>query len=185
MVLESISGAGGPTLIRTWLSVPHSALTVRIADWVLWGSVPLAAFKERLQHVLTTHFHRNQTAMATALGMDVRSLRRTLSPEGHYPFNVLHCLRLAAIARLDPSIVLREADHDEEADLIEALYGRAALSASDEELLAAWRDCGRLLGPDVQTAFLRLLTAPLQVRTAQTTPHPAPSRPPRRRPRKR
>jgi len=51
------------------------------------------------------------------------------------PFDVLHCLRLAKIARWDPVPILRDANKPEIAGLLEELFGGTSerVSLTDEQ----------------------------------------------------
>lgn len=171
LTLANAIGQHGTVIFDTALCVHLPPLAVLSAESVVWATVPLPAFKAFVERVLATHYHRNTKAMAADVGMDVRSLRRTLSAAGTHPFKALRCLRLAAHARVDASMLLRLADHREDADLIEKLYGRRALSADEEALLAAWREFGDVLGPESQREILQFLRGAkrLQARLAGDT----------------
>ena len=135
-------------LLRTALPAPYPALTVAAVVAVTSAIVPsspaaLAAFRDFLEYVVAKYFRHKRDALATAIGTDIRSLRRTLNPhEGKHTLSLEHCLTLAKAIRRHHSVshVLRQADKAALDDLIRELYGRPKLSAREEALLLAWQE---------------------------------------------
>lgn len=64
-----------------------------------------------------------QAAAAKALGVVRSRMTGALQPENKYRLDVEPCLRLALHDGADPIDVLREAGHEEAAELLEAIYG--------------------------------------------------------------
>jgi hypothetical protein len=78
-------------------------------------------------------------AVAKAIGISEGRLGKVTRGEGS--MEILTLLRLTQFADEQPSHVLRIAGKNEEADLIEKLYGvhRASISPSEAELLDRWK----------------------------------------------
>ena len=77
-----------------------------------------------------------QTALAKAIDITDSRLAKVLKGDSG-AFNVLNCLRLAKVAKLSPSQVLRAAGKADVAALIEELYGESAHPPLTAESAAA------------------------------------------------
>lgn len=81
----------------------------------------------------------SKKAFAAALEIDAGHLNHVMGGQG--PFGVRTCLRLAALIDQSPVDILRLADKDEEATLIEAAYyapRHSDLTATQRQLLVIW-----------------------------------------------
>lgn len=76
-----------------------------------------------------------QTALAKAIGITDSRLAKVLKGESG-ALSVRNCLRLAKVAHLSPSQILRAAGKSDIADLIEQLYGKSAQPALAADLAA-------------------------------------------------
>lgn len=100
--------------------------------------MPRSAFIELLQ-IVNRRFPTQQ-ALARALGIDIGHLNHLLNGKAR-PFNVTNCLRLAKLANLPPSEVLRAAGKGEFAELLEDVYGpytSSDLTPTQQHLLRLW-----------------------------------------------
>jgi len=82
-----------------------------------------------------------QTALAKAIGITDSRLAKVLKGESG-ALSVLNCLRLAKVARMSPSQILRAAGKSDIAALIEDMYGESAQPAltSDAAVRELWPD---------------------------------------------
>lgn len=127
----------------------------------------------KLLRAIRERFSTNR-AMAAAIGISGSRLGRAM--DGKDTLNTLNCLRLANATGERPSALLRAADKDEIATLIEGMYGdhAAAIPEADRETLAQLR----ALTPAKRRLVEQLLTE----LAAREKPGPRPRgyRPPRR-----
>jgi hypothetical protein len=117
--------------------------------------------KEDLPSILKglVESYGTQTAVAKAIGVTDSRLAKVLKPGGDAgTLNVANCLRLAKLANLSPAHVLRAANKDDIADLIEELYGPApprkngpAVAPESRRLLLAWEQLPREVRKEMLT----------------------------------
>lgn len=81
-----------------------------------------------------------QSALAGAIGISDSGLTKVLKKGTGGTLSVLNCLRLAKVAGLPASQILRMAEKPEVAQLIDELYGKAVERAGllDEDNAALW-----------------------------------------------
>lgn len=96
-----------------------------------------------------------QTALAKAIGITDSRLAKVLKGESG-ALSVLNCLRLAKVARMSPSQILRAAGKSDIAALIEDMYGESAQPALTGD--AAVRE----LWPEISPKAKELLRGFLQ-----------------------
>ena len=95
-----------------------------------------------------------QTALAKAIDITDSRLAKVLKGDSG-AFNVLNCLKLARVANMSPSQILRAADKADIAELIEELYGESAQPPLTAESAAtAAKDWSAQMSPKA-AEFLR------------------------------
>lgn len=96
-----------------------------------------------LQTLLTRLVDRygTQTALAKAIGITDSRLAKVLKGESG-ALSVLNCLRLAKVAKMSPSQILRAAGKSDIAALIEDMYGESAqpVLTGDAAVRELWPD---------------------------------------------
>ncbi len=95
-------------------------------------------FQTWVDELIKQRYGGIKTALANAIEMELSPFSRGVAAG---TLNVPNLLRLAHVGEEHPSIVLRLAGKQKEADLFDAVYGSAheVITASERELLAQWR----------------------------------------------
>jgi len=91
-----------------------------------------------------------QTALARAIGITDSRLAKVLKGQSG-ALSVLNCLRLAKVARMSPSQILRAAGKSDIAALIEDMYGESAQPPLSTDVAA------KEFGPDISPKARELL----------------------------
>jgi plasmid maintenance system antidote protein VapI len=84
--------------------------------------------------------HRNQTALAQAMGIDRSRISKILKGVEYPTLEVQNCLRLADVTGESPMEILTAAGKGDVADLIERLYGQAKPASETARLTHGERD---------------------------------------------